>query len=117
VINAPGASATAAVSINAEGAIAGWDADTTGVHGFVRDERGNFTGFDAAVASLTFAVSINEEGTIAGYFLDVHGTHGFVRDKSGNITTIDIPGAIAVSVNDEGAVAGYAFGACFVLKR
>jgi hypothetical protein len=112
-----------ALSINAEGVIAGYYDDASGVsHGFVRDKRGNFATFDAPgagngfIAGGTLAASINNGGTVAGRFVDANLVHhGFVRDSHGNFATFDAPGASNVSdsgtwaesINEEGAVTGY----------
>jgi len=66
--------ATAALSINDNGEIAGYFGDTTGiVHGFVRHKDGTFTTFEAPGAAKsgnlgTFSESINNGGDVTGYF-------------------------------------------------
>jgi hypothetical protein len=129
---APGASGTLALSINTDGAIAGYYFDASRVyHGFVRSASGTTTSFDAPGAGTTedtgyvqgtFALSINDDGVIVGYYVDASdGYHGFVRSADGTITTINAPGAgtgtspatgyplgtRAQSVNDDGVTAGY----------
>jgi hypothetical protein len=118
--------ATSPVSINAEGAIAGFylgesafgGPATITRHGFVRDKHGIITTFDVPGAGTGFArgttaQSINDEGAIAGYYSDPNGFfHAFVRDEGGNIATFDAPGAFetaASSINQGGAIAGYYF--------
>jgi hypothetical protein len=98
------------VSINEEGAIAGYYRDNGNPHGFMRDEDGNVTVISAPGASATAAVSINAEGAIAGWDADTTGVHGFVRDERGNFTAFDAAVAsltFAVSINEEGTIAGY----------
>ena len=65
---------TFALSINEEGAIAGYHLGVDGEHGFVRDRHGTFTKIDVPGASSTAAGSINEEGAIAGSYSDALGT-------------------------------------------
>jgi hypothetical protein len=118
----PGFPAARALGINAEGAIAGYYFDVSGVsHGFVRDKRGNFATLDAPGAGNVFdtgtrASSINNEGLVAGRYVDANSVrHGYVRDSFGNSSTFDPPGAGNVSnsgtwvesINEEGAVTGY----------
>jgi probable HAF family extracellular repeat protein len=78
--------ATAPVSINAGGEIAGYFGDAKGVlHGFVRHTNGAFATFEAPGASRsgdlgTFPMSINRTGEITGYYQSDPDTvlHGFV---------------------------------------
>jgi hypothetical protein len=84
--------ATAPLSINDDGEIAGYFGDTSGVvHGFVRHKDGTFTTFEAPGAAKsgnlgTFAESINNGGDITGYFYAGANAvlHGFllVRDRN-----------------------------------
>jgi hypothetical protein len=74
------------ISINLEGAIAGFVNDFTGTNrGFVRAPNGDVAVFDAPGASTgpgrgTVPSSINLFGVIAGYYVDAnHVGHGFVR--------------------------------------
>jgi hypothetical protein len=111
--------AAPALGINADGAIAGYYGDASGLaHGFVRDKRGNFATFDAPGAGnvATVASSINNEGAVAGRYVDANSVHhGYVRGSHGNFATFDAPGAgngldsgtWPLSINEEGAVAGY----------
>jgi hypothetical protein len=82
--------ATAPVSINPAGEIAGYFGDTKGVlHGFVRHANGTFATFEVPGASRsgdlgTFPMSINRAGEITGYFQSDPDTvlHGFVVKPS-----------------------------------
>jgi hypothetical protein len=115
------------VAINDSGVVAGYFADppkdqfylcffeNCRYRGFVRDNGGNITVFDATPnASSTLSACINAQGDIAGGFSDTTGAHGFVRDANGNIAVFDVPnatGAQTVAINDRGDVAGYFFDA------
>jgi len=69
-------------AINDADEIVGDFGNATGVHNFVRDNRGNFTVFDVPNASgVAHATSINNRGDVAGYFVDATTgkTRGFVR--------------------------------------
>jgi hypothetical protein len=131
----PDASLTFALSINTDGAIAGYWGDNGSphpvYHGFVRSASGTITTFDAPGAGTsennvyvqgTFALSINDDGAITGYYVDASdGYHGFVRYADGTITTLNAPGAgtgtssltgyqlgtKALSINDDGVITGY----------
>lgn len=113
-------------SINSEGTITGYYADTKNViHGFVRSPGAEFNTFDAPGAGSvaasgygTFPNSINDAGAVTGHYADAQGvTHGFVRSPSGKFTTIDAQGAGSVaasgygtfpeSINDAGALTGH----------
>lgn len=96
----PGAVNTAAESINAAGAVAGWWQDANSAyHGFVRAPRGKITRFDpsgAGKGSLqgTTPWAVNDAGVISGQYQDSSGVyHGFVRAPDGKITSYDVPGA------------------------
>jgi hypothetical protein len=108
VFDAPGAGTapgqgtfvTSPLIINPTGAIAGWAIDSAFVrHGFLRDENGAFTTFDAPGAGTgagqgTFSFAISQGGEITGFYFDgTNAVHGFLRDKKGVITTFDLPGA------------------------
>jgi hypothetical protein len=69
--------------MNPQGAITGTFGDSTGTHGFVRDNKGNSIVFDVLGAYSTNPFSINADGTITGTFWDSTGAHGFVRDRQG----------------------------------
>jgi hypothetical protein len=114
-IDAPGALyGTWALSINSEGAIAGYYASYNGsstYEGFLRSPSGAFTTFEPPGATLTLAYSINDAGAIAGYYAADNTYHGFVRSPRGAFATIDAPGAangtVANSINDAGAITGF----------
>jgi len=105
---------TISQSIDARGAITGYDYDG-GTQGFVRAPDGTIATFyapGATVPNATFPKSINPSGEIAGYYSDAHGTHGFVRAPDGTFTTFDAPsagpnGTFAVSINPRGEITGY----------
>jgi probable HAF family extracellular repeat protein len=118
---APGAPVTAHVGLNNHGQIVGsYPVDgSTLLRGFVRSERGDYQGLDAALGApdrLTTPFKINERGAIAGTFAvgsaadpDSVEFHGFVRSPGGEITTVDVPGAAmtgANGINNHGAVVG-----------
>jgi len=84
-------------------------------HGFVRDNDGAITPFDARNAGNAYPTGINAEGTITGYYYGTNGApHVFVRDKHGNITSFDAPGAgsafnvgtLPSSINEDGEIVG-----------
>mgnify|MGYP001799381411 CR=1 FL=1 len=83
--------ATAPLSINESGEIAGYFGDIAGVvHGFVRHADGTFTIFEAPGAAKTgnlgtFSDSINSTGDIAGYFYTGPNAvlHGFLLKRPG----------------------------------
>ena len=93
--DAPGADMTAGAyngtspeSINFFGSITGYVIDEKHVvHGWVREDDGKITTFDAPGADLTpgayngtIPFSNNAEGAITGYYTDANGAaHGFVR--------------------------------------
>jgi hypothetical protein len=84
--------ATAALSINEGGEIAGYFGDTAGVvHGFVRHKDGTFTIFEAPGATKsgnlgTFSESINNGGDVTGYFYAGENAvlHGFLLRRLRN---------------------------------
>lgn len=92
-------------------------------HGFVRDNQGVFTIFDAPDAGPrarqgTHALCINTDGAITGYYSDAkYVVHGFVRDRNGTVTTFDAPnastghGTYALGINDDGTIMGYYYDA------
>jgi hypothetical protein len=83
-------------SLSPVGEATGGYIDTNGLfHGFVRDNRGAITTFDAPGGfGNTIPLAINPAGEVAGYFFDANFfTHGFFRDANGNVTTFDVPGA------------------------
>ena len=84
--------ATAALSINEDGEIAGYFGDTAGVvHGFVRHTDGTFTTFEAPGATKsgnlgTFSECINNGGDVTGYFYGGANAvlHGFLLRRLRN---------------------------------
>jgi hypothetical protein len=109
--------------INGRGEVTGYTLDNNGRHGFVRDQLGNITLFDAPGSLNTIPTSINDRGTITGRFSEGWGPtfggayHGFVRDTQGNITIFDAPGALDTepnSINAQGAITGFTGGAGFI---
>jgi hypothetical protein len=101
-----------------------FDADNLS-HGFLRNENGTFTTFDAPDAGSvpgsfegTYPFGINMNGAITGWYVDgADVNHGFVRDKHGAFTEFDVPGAgtdpgqgpYVFSIAPNGAVTGYSF--------
>src|SRR6266403_879893 len=102
-------------SINEGGAIAGRFFAGGAGHGFVRDNDGAITPFDARNAGNAYPTGINADGTITRYYYGTNGApHVFVRDKHGNITSFDAPGAgsafnvgtLPSSINEDGEIVG-----------
>ena len=108
-IDVPGASFTAANSINDQGDIVGpyFDGDGNG-HGFLLS-NGAFTTIDVPGAIFTIATSINIQGQIVGLYFDSDGNgHGYLL-SNGGFTSIDVPGAmftIASGINAAGEIVG-----------
>jgi hypothetical protein len=116
-------SGTEDISINLQGATAGFYSDQNYVgHGFLRNAGGvgitefNAPGAGTVSGSGTFAQSINAADTITGYILDNNSVHyGFLRTSSGGILTFAAPGAgaassqgtVAVTINSSDVIAGY----------
>jgi hypothetical protein len=107
-----------AVSINADGEIAGDYSDSNNLsHGFVRAPDGMITSFDAPQGSDELIVRrINKHGSIVGYYFDANGVvHGLLRSAHGAVKTIDVPGAgtgdgqgtYALGINDSREIAGF----------
>lgn len=102
-------------SINADGAIAGWDA-TPEFHGFLRSPRGVITSFDTPGNILTQNLSINGAGALVGSYQvqqslpPFSASHGFLRSPGGRITSFDPPGATqttATSIDNVGVITGW----------
>src|SRR6266568_5172853 len=108
-IDYPGAVATLAVDINANGQIVGRFVDTSGLHGWLLS-AGNFTPIDLPGASATRPRGINLHGDIVGHYVSQgEQEHGFLL-RGGVFTTIDFPDAdqtTASGINDNGDIAGY----------
>lgn len=107
-IEYPGASATRAMGINAQGAIVGSFDDSVATHGFLLRE-GKFTPFDVPGTTFTQPKSINAREEIVGYYLDAESNlRGFYWCK-GHFEMIDIPFSIetrAEGINDTGVISG-----------
>jgi predicted membrane protein len=105
------------MSINANGAAAGFYSDSAGgLHGFIRAASNKITEFDApgsfiAVGAGTLPWGVNDVGTVAGYYRDLNGhIRGFLRDANGAITEFDAPGTspntYPVAINFAGMTTG-----------
>jgi hypothetical protein len=112
--SAPGVTfGTLGLSVNKNGAIAGWyydSGDNSGSRAFLRDSTGTLTTFDAPGATNgTVATGINGAGAISGAYPALGSA--FVRDASGAFTSFAAFSAAATyavdqeSINDAGAVA------------
>jgi hypothetical protein len=105
-------------SLSPVGEATGGYIDTNGLfHGFVRDNLGAITTFDAPGGfGFTIPLAINPAGEVAGYFFDANFfTHGFFRDANGNVTAFDVPDAstacflgltMATGMNAAGKITG-----------
>jgi hypothetical protein len=107
-INYPGATATRAMGINAQGTIVGSYDDSVATHGFLlRDDE--FTPFDIPGTTFTQPKCINAREEIVGYYLDAgFNLHGFFFYKR-RFKSIDIPFSIetrAEGINDVGVISG-----------
>jgi hypothetical protein len=107
----PGSMYTLGISINDEGTVTGWYADSNGFdHGFVRATDGTITSFDPPGSSYTNPSAINAGGVITGNYIAENGEgHGFVRAGDGTITTFDPPGSNftgPAGINSAGAITG-----------
>ena len=127
VIDGPGAGTgadqgTAAVYINAAGAVAGAYLDANNVeHGFVRSANGAYSIFETTNAGIlsgqnpAIPIGIDSAGDVAGLYTDDNKVfHGFFFSASGNLTTFSAPGAgsgyrqgtYPTCINASGVVAG-----------
>jgi uncharacterized membrane protein len=110
-IDVPGATATLAADINAEGYLVGRYAIAGVTHGFLRTPAGEFLTIDFPGASLTVAAGINDVGDIVGqYALPSAPTqrHGFLL-KDGVFSSFDPPGSTftnALGINESGDIVG-----------
>jgi probable HAF family extracellular repeat protein len=115
VIDFPGARATFASRINAQGQIVGaYSPDDPNLPalelpiGFLLD-KGVFTKIDFPGAVRTQPFGINNLGQIVGQYVDAEGkSHGFLLDQ-GVYTTLDAPGGrstIATDIDDHGRIVG-----------
>ena len=67
------------ISLNPAGAVTGFFADPSGIHGFLRTPDGTITTLDAPDSTSTEAYEINPAGLIIGSFNDTDGVrHGFL---------------------------------------
>jgi hypothetical protein len=117
----PGSVSTSGCVLNSSGLVAGSYCDSWGVHGFLRDDKGAYTRFDAPDAyfhgdcfSGTWPTGINDAATIIGtYFDSQFVTHGFLRTRFGEMFNLDPPGGRYTSpaaINNAGVVTGNYFG-------
>jgi hypothetical protein len=105
-IDPPGALASYAVAINAEGKVAGYYADKNGAYrGFIRKANGTFLSFGARKEN--FSVSdMNQGGDVIGNF----NASGFIRKADGTITKFVVPNSTVTypnAINNNGEIAGY----------
>lgn len=113
----PGSTNTRVAGLNSNGLIVGYYFDSQNVaHGFLRDQTGNVTSFDAPGAGTlfdqgTFPEAINDSGAVAGVYSDSNSRpHAFVRETSGLITEFDVSGAAgtaATAINSNGEIVGW----------
>ena len=112
-IDAPGATATRAMSINTDGAVVGDFTDSASMqHGFLL-RGGTFTTIDYPGAAKTQAKGINSQGDIVGIRIDDNSgapsaTHGFLL-QNGHFTALDYPGKLGLipqRINDAGQIVG-----------
>lgn len=118
VIDVPGATSTAAVSINNGGWVAGsfvtagtvaGSVYSPGTRGFRLSPNGSLTIIDAPGANSTVVRQINSNGLMVGEYLDSVGTHGFVLAADGKtFTTFDtgFGDTEPFGINDNGDVVG-----------
>jgi len=104
----PGAAATRALGINAQGEIVGSFDDASATHGFVF-ENGSFKAFDVPGSPSTQPKSSNSRGEIVGFYFDAEfNLHGFYSFHE-KLKAIDIPFSIetrAEGINEAGTVSG-----------
>lgn len=99
---------TGATAINDSKTVIGDTTDDGGVtHGFLRDNHGAITLFDAPGAGLqTIPLGLNGNGAATGFFADNAGAdHGFVRSSDGSFETFDPSGSadtLAIGINAKG---------------
>ena len=107
-IDYPGALATRALGINAQGVVVGSFDDNNGTHGFVLDD-GRFRVVDVAGSPSTQVKCINSRGEAVGFYLDSDfNVHGFYWFK-GKFRTVDVPFSVetrAEGINDVGVISG-----------
>src|SRR5690349_8426502 len=112
-IDIPGATATSALGINADGAVVGYFTDTAGKqHGFLL-RGGTVTVIDYPGAAKTQARGINSNGDIVGTRYDDNSgapstIHGFLL-QHGTFAALDYPGKLGLipqRINDAGQIVG-----------
>ena len=103
-----GSTYTAAVSINANAAIAGfWYDSQSNIHGFVRQPDETITTFDLARGNSTQPSGIDDQGRVAGFFFDANFVgHGFLRFPNGTVKTFDPIGSAFTRVESIDHVGG-----------
>jgi len=117
----PGSVSTSGCVLNSSGLIAGSYCDSWGAHGFLRDDKGTYTSFDALEAYLdrncfagTWPTGINDAATIIGtYFDSDFVSHGFLRTRFGATFNLDPLGGrytYPAAINNAGVVTGFYFG-------
>ena len=117
-IDIPGATSTAAASINNSGWIVGsfvmagtvtGDVSIPGAHGFRLAPDGTLTIIDALGAKSTVVLQINNSGLIVGEYIDDASSHGFLLAPDGKtFTTFDtgFGDTEPYGMNDNGDVVG-----------
>ena len=110
----PNATLTYPVSINSRGEVTGYFVDANGLHGFLREPRGQVITFDAPEAIQnaidgTHPSGINDWGEITGWFQSMSGTHGFLRDRDGTISTFQVSNhpTTPSAINTKGEISGW----------
>ncbi len=104
------------MALNSSGTIAGAYQDVFKQetrHGFLRDNAGNVTSFDAEGSTFTSPAAINASGQVAGAYVVANvGVFSFFRDTDGTMTLFTVAGgeAQATSINDAGVIVGTASG-------
>ena len=110
----PGAvTQTFPLGINNRGQIVGYYDDAGGVHGFLRQRDGSYSGVDVPGAKGTEAFEINDRGQIVGIYSETASSdfsrgRGFLLGRR-QLIRIDVPGALkteAAGVNNRGQVVG-----------
>ena len=107
-IDVPQATATLALSINAEGEIVG-SYQTSGVTGsFLRSIEGALTVLTLPDGTPLQALSINAAGEITGDIANSQGIVGFLRHRNGTVEIFNAgPNTRPRSINDEGDITGF----------
>lgn len=110
-IDVPGATATLALDINAEGVIVGRYRVAGQTHGFLLTPAGELVTIDFPGANFTVAASLNDRGDVVGFYaLPSAPTqrHGFLL-KDGIFSSFDPPGSTftnALGINERGDIVG-----------